>query len=286
MRARVLGIEVSAALLADWRAWLAPGVQPFFVSPSDSDAPDSADHQMTAEMRDTFQVYNVKPDLRTAWLDEAAFAALPRRTRAHLVRVQVTHGRGAVPTVRAWEDLLDPAALRAQADGHRFVWWPSLLPDDDREILARAIPAGRRTSRHAEVVDTTWARCRRLLPDAHRLAGTFPWGSGPNCFGTVMGTCGVPDAADTWILQAPFETWLSQRTRPGGDDTSPGTVLVWRDDEGAPKHAAVTIGDGWAIEKPSQEWSSPRAIVAVRDVIVSARTPGWRLQRRTVSAHA
>jgi hypothetical protein len=58
-------------------------------------------------------------------------------------------------------------------------------------------------------------------------------------------------------------------------------VLVWRRD-GAPFHAAVSIGDGWVLEKPSQDWHSPRAVATVADVVRTARAAGQRLERHTI----
>lgn len=182
--------------------------------------------------------------------------------------------------VRRWEDLLDPGALRAQADGHRFVWWPSLLINDNGAILDRVVSDERQPSRHDEVREMCWKRSATVLPGARTLAGTFPSGSGPNCFGTVMAACGEAEAADGWVQQAPFEKWLNETTHPGGDDDSVGTVLVWRDSGGVARHAAVTIGDGWGLEKPSQEWHSPRLVIVVRDLIKANRTRELRLQRR------
>lgn len=239
---------------------------------------------MTPELRDTYRAYSMDRRLRAVWLTEESFATLGRETRARLVRAQVRYRRGAVPAVRAWTDLIDGRASRAQADGHRFVWWPSLLVEDDGAILARVVSEDRRASRHDEVPETCWARSATVLPGARRLAGTFPSGSGPNCFGTVMAASGERGAADIWMLQAPFEEWLDVRTRPGGADDSPGTIFIWRDGDGVARHAAVTIGDGWVLEKPSQDWHSPRGVFRVRDMIKGNRTRGWRLSRRHLIA--
>lgn len=281
---RILGIEVPAALAVDWRLWLAPSIQPFFLSTTLSEVPSLAKRDLTPELRDTFRVYDVQQGLRTVWLDEESFAGLPKNTRARLVRAQVIFGRGAVPTVRAWGDLIDPQLLRAQADGHRFVWWPSLLISDSGALIERVISHDRTPSRHNKVCETTWMRCADVVPGARSLAGTFPPGSGPNCFGTVMGACGEFGAEDVWMRQPPFEEWLKRCTRTGGEDELPGTILVWRDADGVARHAAVTIGDGWGLEKPSQEWSSPRAVLTVREIIKSNRTRGLRLQRRKLAA--
>jgi hypothetical protein len=114
------------------------------------------------------------------------------------------------------------------------------------------------------------------------LAGTFPDGSGPNCFGTVMAACGVDGADGVWMQREPFEQWLAEHTTTGGRDDAPGTVFVWRDAGQAVQHAAITLGDGWMLHKPSQSWMSPRKVRTVGEVKRSTRTAGWRLQRRSV----
>ena len=280
---RVLDIEVSDELLAAWRQWLAPERQPFFLADPARFGFTVGERNASPEQRDTFRLWKVSKDLRVVWLSEPEFSDLARPTRTRLVREQLEHGRGAVPSVRAWVDLLDAATLRAQADGHRFVWWPSLIGDAiAADVLTRVVEHDRLPSRHGEVPDAVWRRAAVRVPGARRLAGTFATGSGPNCFGTAMAACGVSGVEDEWLLPPAFEPWLAEATRPGGDDNEPGTVLVWRDRDGGAQHAAVTLGDGWAIEKPSQEWSSPRAAVTVRDVIRTSRTKGLRLSRYAI----
>lgn len=124
----VLGVDVDPDLLASWERWLAPEVQPFFVK-SLEDWPEGVPSPgpLPLELVDTYKVYRLTGPLETLWLDEPTFLGMPRSRRAELVRLQVEHRRGAVPTVRRWQEVLDARTLRAQADGHRFVWWPSLL---------------------------------------------------------------------------------------------------------------------------------------------------------------
>ena len=276
----VLGIEVGAQLLDCWQRWLAPSPQPFFVESLDNWPRSPVQGGLTPEHRDTYKQWRLDPSLRVLWLDETTFFGLTRAQRASLVREQARIGRGAVPSVRAWASLLDHAALRQQADGHRFVWWPSLLGARAAEVLARVVATEGIRSRHREVSRGTWDRCAVVLPAARRLAGTFPTGSGANCFGTVMAAAGVPGAADDWMLQEPFDEWLASACRPASrPDHRAGSVLVWRDSDDQPVHAAITIGDGWALEKPSQAWSTPRTVLAVDDVIRVNRAPGQRLER-------
>jgi hypothetical protein len=132
------------------------------------------------------------------------------------------------------------------------------------------------------VPTVVWSEVSTLLPGARQLAGTFPDGSGPNCFATVMGAAGVAGAAGAWMLREPFEEWLADTSRPGGSDDEPGTVLVWRSASGDVEHAAVTLGGGWALHKPSQGWMSPVKVLTVRDAILSARATDRRISRRTI----
>lgn len=293
---KVLDIDVPEATLSLWQGWLAPDVQPFFLTEHMADQlPSTADHPNTPvlrgvpplvskphSIRDTFEVWNVDTDLRLVWLDEREFSGLPKRTRAQLVRAQVVNGRGAVPTVRRWSDLLDAHLLRAQADGHRFVWWPSLIAVRPVDVLRRVISDANAPSRHREVSAETWLRCAEVLPEARRLAGTFATDSGPNCFGTVMAAAGVANTEDVWMHQEPFDKWLSESTTPGGDYRAPGTVLVWRNILNVALHAAVSIGGSWVLEKSSQGWSSPRSIRDIADIVQSGRRNGVRLQRHAL----
>ena len=265
---RVLGIDVPRSLVDVWRDWLAPPVQPFFVD-SLCGWPQSVGGELTPELRDTYKTWRVDRALKVLWLDEETFASMPRAKRGELVRAQVSHRRGAVPTVRGWSDLVDATVTRAQADRHRFVWWPSLV--DDR-VLHRFVSALGLSSRHHEA------------PSPPALAGTFPApGSRGNCFGTVMAAAGVDDVADEWMLREPFEEWLAKKCRRGGNNRDAGTVLVWRERSGLPFHAALTIGNGYVYEKPSQEWFTPRWVLTVEELIRYTRARGLRLERHRVA---
>ena len=287
---RVLGVDIGAELQERWASWLAPEVQPFFVEslrPWPSRVHRGA---LTPELENTYATWRIDRSLETLWLDEGTFFEMPKAQRAALVREQVHNRRGAVPSVRRWADLLDPAQLRRQADGHRFVFWPSLVASNADGVLALVIeasPDGAQAagfpSRHAEVARSTWAGCADALPNVRRMGGTFaPW-TGPNCFGTVMAAAGATEDTPDQMLQEPFDGWLHRACRPGGRDEDPGTVVVWRDRSGAPFHAAVTIGDGWVFEKASGEWWTPRAVRAVRDVIRASRSPGLHLERHRIA---
>ena len=283
----VLGIEVDRVRLGLWSERLAPDPQPFFLPEDDALGRDVGKNEaLSADLRDTYCGWRIDRSLAARWVTEERFMALPRADRVRLVRSQVDCRRGAVPTVRRWADLLDPVVLRAQADGHRFVWWPSLLRHHEAEILGRLVDKDRLPSQHERIDAATWAGCAAVVPRARALGGTFPPGSGPNCFGTVMGGCGVEGAEDTWMQIEPFAAWLAASTRPAtrAADGDPGTVFVWSDHGGVPAHAAVGIGAGWALKKPSQEWSSPRTIVRVADMVRANRTPDWRLQRHAMIA--
>jgi hypothetical protein len=166
--ARVLGIEVEAPLLTRWRDWLMPAEQPYLVPRDLALAAGLADNR---EVTDSFMLYGVG-DRSVCWLGRSGSRRLPAEVR------------------------------RDQPARHR---WPSQHRDDDIARVVRFVEEGRRRSRHADVAGPTWRRVRDILPAARDLAGTFPPGSGPNCFGTVMGAAGVAGAAETWMQREPFE---------------------------------------------------------------------------------
>lgn len=282
----VLGIKVPAQLRERWQRWLAPELQPFFIASLRDWPVNAGRHGLSQELADTYAVWRVDPSLKTLWMTKDTFFSMSKQKRSELLRVQATHKRGAVPSLRRWSDLLDEKVLRSYGDGYRFVWWPSLVALRPGDILRRVItaaPGGAEPSalpsRHSEVSKGTWSRCSELLPGARNLAGSFPSSSGPNCFASVMYAAGIPRARSRCVVEAPFLAWLTSACRPGGQDGEAGTVVVWRDDRGRPSHAAITIGDGWALEKGSSEWWTPYAIRPLDDVIRTRRTKGYRLER-------
>jgi len=136
------------------------------------------------------------------------------------------------------------------------------------------------------VTSAIWARADRLLPRAADLAGTLPRESGPNCFGNVLAAAGAGEASD-WSGREPFEEWLAAHTRPVRGTTRdhlPGVVLVWRNDDDLAEHAAVTIGDGYVFNKPSQGWFSPRMVWTVQETITASRYQGVTLSRYSMTA--
>jgi hypothetical protein len=281
---QVLGIEVSGDLLSRWAEWFAPARQPFLVDvggPFARLGQEVAPAELPMEAQDTFGVWSLPEGVACRVLDVDEFRALPRETRAALVRSQHRLGRWQVPSVRAWPSLRRLGTVE-QGDGHRFVWWPPLLEGNEVEALVPFVEEGVRPSRHRDVPEHVWAGCATLLPAARSMGGTFPLSSGPNCFGTVMGAAGVSGASATWMQREPFEEWLADATVPGGRDDEPGTVLVWRSPEGLVQHAAVTLGEGWALHKPSQGWVSPVQVLTVDEVKRASKQPGRRLHRHAV----
>lgn len=229
---------------------------PALAAPLRAALADAPEADLSPEVRDTFLVY--PPGWRV--LDETSYRALPTPVRRALTRAR-------------------PRELRP-------VTWPSDGEALVRERVFAYVAHGVRSSRHLEVEAGTWERAADVLPGARALAGTWADGSGPNCFGTVMAAAGVAGAESVWMFQEPFESWLSGCASPlrgTARDSEPGTVLVWRDRSGLAQHAAVTIGDGWALSKPSQAWCSPRLVLTVREAILAARAPGLRLHRSCMS---
>ena len=274
-RQLILGIEVSDETVARWAGWFAPDPQPFLVE-GDERVP------VPDELRDTFELYGLA-DRRVSirWIHEAEYFAMGRKERSELLRDQVRLGRALVPSVASLGDD-DARPVREQADGRRFVWWPSLLTRDNRRrVLGRFVTGNRPPSRHDDVPTSVWRAAETLLPRARAVAGAFPPRSGPNCFGTVMAAAGRLGAHEEWVQRDAFEAWLAgaaSATSRGHPDAA-GIVMVWRNATGQADHAAVTLGSGWALHKPSQGWMSPSTVLRTDALIRTVRARGLRLNR-------
>ena len=244
----VLGIDVDEALVRRWVAWLMPIEQPFWVPLPLAIAEGWIDdrQRLSFELRDAFELYDQPDGMALVWLTRQQAAQLPGEVRR-----------------------LQPAAHR----------WPSKNVDTEVLRAVRYVEAGRRQSRHREVDASHWRQIAGVVPGARQLAGTFASRSGPNCFATVMAAAGVSGAAQQWIQIDAFERWLAQSTREGGNDDRPGTVLLWRDPQGQAAHAAISLGAGLLLHKPSQGWMSPIKVLSVAEGKFSARTPGRHLTR-------
>lgn len=246
---RVLGIDVPLRLAERWRGWLMPALQPYRVPAQVAEELGLPDRRRDVpfEVYDAFELYGLTDDERIVTVTRRQAQELPAAVR------------------------------RAQPTPHR---WPTMDAARDLERTVAYVRRGRRDSRHAEIDDAAWRRIARTLPGARAIAGTFADRSGPNCFGAVMAATGIPEAAETWMQIEDLSLWMDQATVPGGDDDVLGTVLLWRDETGSPAHAAVTLGGGYALHKPSQGWMSPTKVLTVRETIASARSVGLRLSRR------
>lgn len=282
-RVHPLNVPVADSLFRQWVQWFSPSIQPFIVPTDGIHIVERTDAMvLSAELRDTYCLYGLPQDHEILWLSEAQFSRLARPQRAALVRGQRVLGRGVVPSVVSWSATVGER-VREQADGHRFLWWPSLLRGHQEVVLTAFVEDRRLASQHENVLPATWRAAAPVLPNAELLAGTFAPGSGPNCFGTVMAAAGVEGAQTQWMLQEPFEHWLSRSSRPGGQDCEAGTVLVWRSTDGLAQHAALTLGEGWVLHKQCQGWMSPRSVLAVADCIRSSRVLGHRLERHSLT---
>lgn len=268
-----LGISVTLDLLDRWREWFAPQLQPFSTARLGAGSPEVGRHvKPSLELRDTFHVYS---DDHWTWLDEPEFTKIGLKTRRALL-----HGRAATGRLKELPDQVRVFAAPEKTDT-RIVWWPPLLGAVGDDPLLRYVENDLPHSRHREVTARTWASADRLLPGAADLAGQFPMASGPNCFGNVLAAAGVGDRTE-WTQREPFEKWLATRTAAvcgTGRDQIPGVVFVWRNHEGLAEHAAVSIGDGYAINKPSQGWFSPHLVWTVQETIAASRYKGATLSR-------
>ena len=99
---RALNIDVPDTLVERWIAWFSPAVQPFLADAvlADSIGVHAGEVSLSDEVRDTSCLYGLPSGVQYVWLTEPQFMALPRRSRAALVRAQRTLDRELVPSVR------------------------------------------------------------------------------------------------------------------------------------------------------------------------------------------
>lgn len=273
---QILNISVSPALLERWRSYLAPSQHHFFLTAAEAQVLGVATQPrdsvtLTPEQRDTYMTWRIGKDVdQVATLSAADFDALPINIQRQLIAIQVRHGRGNVPLGRHFQDLLP------ELPAGRFLWCPEHLTP---EVVARLVGDHSRPCQREQVPQAVWDVAAPILPRVRELAGTWPQDSAGNCFGAVMGAAGVRGAEDEWMQREPFEAFLTQRTKRGGGDEQAGTILLWRSADGLAQHASVTLGGGWAFEKASQTWMTPRTMLPTRQLIAANRTRGWRLSR-------
>jgi hypothetical protein len=272
-----LGIDVPPDLLDRWRTWFAPHLQPFNTTHLGRDAAGlGRPAEPTLSLRDTFHVYG---DGNWTWLEEPEFTALDLGTKRALLRDRAATGRVS--------QLLDEdrAIAKTVAVDSRIVWWPDTLRRAGDQPLLDYVENGLPPSRHQEVTRATWSTGSHLLPLAGDLAGRLPASSGPNCFSAVLAAAGAGPASD-WTHREPFEQWLARRTHlvhGTHRDHLPGVVLTWRNHDGLAEHAAVTIGEGYALNKPSQGWFSPYLVWTVKETIAFSRYRGAVLSRYLIT---
>lgn len=269
--ASALGIKVPSELLDRWRQSFAPRFQPFRSNRLDSNTPGRP-MEPTLDLRDTFHVYSGD----WTWLEESEFVDLSLKVRRALLFRRVALGRLDQVPAHAW------ALADSQRTDSRIVWWPSLLRRVGDRPLLRYVENGLPPSRHGDIAPESWARASQVLPGAADLAGKLPAASGPNCFGSVLAAAGIQDAETDWGQREPFEAWLAEHATPVQGtklDRRPGVVLVWRNHIGLAEHAAVTIGDGYVLNKPSQGWFSPYVVWTVQETTVASRYRGVTLSR-------
>lgn len=273
---QILNIPVSPALLERWRSYLAPSQHHFFLTTAEAQAlglpsqpRDSV--TLTPEQRDTYATWGIAKDAdQIAAISAADFDALHSNIQRKILAMQVRHGHGNVPLGRHFQDLLP------ELPAGRFLWRAEQLRP---EVLRRVISKDQAPCQREQVPQAVWEAAAPVLPRVRELAGTWPQGSAGNCFGAVMGAAGVEGAEKDWMQREPFEAFLHERSKKGGQDTDAGTVLFWRSTDGLAQHAAVTLGGGWAFEKASQTWMTPRMVLPTRQLIAKNRTRGWRLSR-------
>lgn len=279
----ILNCLIDNATLTAWKGHFAPTTQPFFARrkiplPSGSGSRwldgGAVREALSLSAHDTFATYEVAGTARhLLLLDEGAFEALPPGLRTDLLQEQLEVGRGSVYQVQDLNDHLTRSEIdqvaAASQDG-LVVWWPGLftaLSDAAQvRLLADFASEDRPPCRRAELPAEQWRQIQQALPGIPSRAGTFHPDSGPNCLGAVIEAF-TGQRITRRTERHEFETWLRTRITGPSVTNELGTVLLWRDDHNALRHAAVSLGDGYAFHKEAQTWWSPWQVVRLTEVI-------------------
>ncbi|GGJ84046.1 hypothetical protein [Deinococcus aquiradiocola] len=271
----LLSIPLPPDVQARWESWFVPDVQPFLLSDAlAARLPHLAPwkrhelhtHHMPLSVIDTFGLYASPPDATwTVQLDESGWHTLSEDLQQEVLREQRSFRRGRVTE--------DPCTGLLHNEWP-LTWW-ARTPQDRWQRLQAFVEDDRLPCRRQELTDSQRQALRQHFPALEALMGTFAADSGPNCLGTVMAACGVTGVARVWMHGPPFQRWLDARTRPADDLSGHGTILVWRDADGAVQHAALSLGDGWVFHKESQAWFAPRQVADLNEVLVRWAEVGW-----------
>jgi hypothetical protein len=312
---RIRGCSISLELLNAWSERFVYKRAPFYLQTENLTllpaaipvvsrvelASDWADLPLDA--RDGYTTYNVAASAEwVSILDSASLLALEPQTRAELLHLQWTLGRGQIYTLRFYEEVShhDPAAGLAEpfvfeAENElmlslQYEVWQRLSLETRSRWLKWFVSQDDTACHSSTLSEDMWnmidADCG---PMPRRLAGTFSPRSGPNCFSTALAGA-IPDVAfgvcvaDLWLHQEAFLRGLTRLGfRPCAqssnvDQVTARSVVVWSTPDGQAQHACFVPLDGWALNKDAQGWHAPRQLLPLVDLTASWRDAGLQMQ--------
>lgn len=312
----IIGCAVSDGLLERWSSLLVREHAPFFVTEAAlSLLPQGAVRLTRSEfnqmspgldLRDSYRTYDVKPEgAFVALIGAAEFRTLPCDARQALLRLQWKLGRGQIYDLNAIRGMLpvaerpvvEGAAVFSTPEGEKvalnYEVWHSLSPSGRWRWLLAFVSEDQPACLSGTLSREEWAGIERQHGSAvRRLAGTFAWSSGPNCFSTALAaaTRSLPTAmsiSTLWLHQGPFLRTLAERGYAPDDAVTetgpfpPGAILVWSDPRGALRHACYVVDDELALNKDSQAWFVPRRLVPIQSVLEDWREEGVSVRAYT-----
>lgn len=312
----VLGCPISHRHITQWSKLLVTTAAPFYLTEAlRTQLPPSLltfERQEFAylpfdlSLRDSYTTYAIQPQgVAFTLLHPHAFDQLPPALQNCLVATQATLGRGQIYD---WEEVrplietsdsqhLAPSRCAPTKDGMKFALdtkiWHFLSPDTQVAWLEYFILHALPWDHAIQFSKKEWAAIRPPQRQIiKRLANSFAYESGANCFSTTLAAV-TPDPvlattiSTLWLHQVPFLRSISAygyRTAAEYREPIPDlrdAIFIWWGPDNIACHACYLLHDQIVLNKNAQAWYAPRQLVLLEDVIAHWQDEGMRMTVHT-----
>ncbi len=314
--AMLLGCSISHRHIAQWSKHLVTTAAPFYLTEALAaqlpptlltfERQEFAYVQFDLSLRDSYTTYAIHPEgIAFTLLHPHAFDQLPPILQNALIETQWSLGRGQIYVWDAIRSLVEsspgyylaPSRCTSTADGTKFALdsqiWHYFSPETRAEWLFSFITSHHPPYETIQLSKQEWS----TIDPYHRqivkkLANSFAYESGANCFSTTLAAVTAdPVLATTistlWLHQVPFLRSISAygyRVAAEYREPIPGlrdAIFIWWGPDNVARHACYLLYDGIVLNKNAQAWYAPRQLVLLDDVIAYWRDEGMRMTVHT-----
>jgi hypothetical protein len=312
----LLGCPVSHRHITQWSKRLVTSAAPFYLTETlAAQLPatlltfvrqEFAYVQFDLSLRDSYTTYAIRPEgIAFTLLHPHAFEQLSAPLQHSLIEAQWSLGRGQI---YAWEDIrslietsngyyLGPSRCATTSAGTKFALdsqiWHYLSLDTRAAWLWYFIANNHPAYETIQLSKPEWAA---IDPDQRqvvkKLANSFAYESGANCFSTTLAAITSDPVLATsistlWLHQVPFLRSISAygyRNATEYREPTPSlqdAIYIWWGPDNIARHACYLLYDGIVLNKNAQAWYAPRQLVLLQDVIAYWQDEGMRITVHT-----